>query len=115
MDLTYGLFFGALFVIVGGGAAAIILGEISLGRARPERLERRKAELRLRAPFEKRAARQLRRLLLRELRGMAAVRKDLEGDRSAGKSPEGVVRDLERAEQVARNEIARAEVWLQRD
>ena len=109
-----------IFMLVAGavvavGAAAVAIAELALGTPRSALEERRRNDLRRRAPFEKRAARQLREGLLRDLARQKAVRRDLEGDRASGAGREALLRDIERAEQATRNEIAQIEMWIGRD
>ena len=53
--------------------------------------------------------------LSRDLARQKAVRRDLEGDRASGAGREALLRDIERAEQATRNEIAQIEMWIGRD
>lgn len=115
MDLTYNFFFTAAFLLFGLGAAAIIIGEVRLGSRRAARTESQKAYLRERAQFDRRAAKQLRSCLVHDLRTQQAVRKDLQGEHAAGADHAGLLHDVERAEQATRDELARVDVWLQRD
>lgn len=115
MDITYDFFLTAFFLVLGLGAAAIFIGEARLGTRREGRTRVQKAGLLARAQFDRSAAKQLRRLLVRELRAQQAVRRDLEDDRAKSGERAGLLRDLERSEQVTRDELARVEVWLQRD
>jgi hypothetical protein len=115
VDLTYNFFFTAAFLLFGLGAAAIIIGEVRLGSRRAAPTEPQKAYLRERAQFDRRAARQLRSCLVHELRTQQAVRRDLQGQRTAGADQAGLLQDIERAEQATRDELARVDVWLQRD
>jgi len=101
----------ALAVVV-VGAAGVTIAELAAGRPRAFQEERRKAQLRRRAPFDKRAAKELHEQLLHDLTRQQAVRRDLERDRIAGPKHEALLRDVERAEQLTRNEIAQMEMWL---
>ena len=109
-----------IFMLVAGavvavGAAVVAIAELALGTPRSALEERRRNDLRRRAPFEKRAARQLREGLLQDLARQRAVRRDLEGDRASGSRNAALLRDIERAEQATRNEIAQIEMWIGMD
>jgi len=101
----------ALAVIM-AGTAAVAIAELALGAPRSALEERRRSELRQRAPFEQRAAKELRERLLLDLARQRAVRRDLEGDREGGSRDAALLRDIERAEQATRNEIAQVEMWI---
>jgi hypothetical protein len=110
----------SIFLLVAGaviavGAAAVAIAELALGTPRSALEVRRRADLRRRAPFEKRAARQLREGLLQDLARQRSVRRDLEGDRAGGSGQAALLRDIERAEQATRNELAQIEMWLGTD
>jgi hypothetical protein len=108
------LAFPGLILLLAGWAVVVIVEELKLGASRVGRDERRKADLRQRAPIEKRAANQLRKQLLRELRIQEAVRKDLQADRGTGDEQAGLLQQVERAEQATRDELARVEMLLGR-
>lgn len=101
--------------VIAVGAAAVAIAEFALGAPGSALEERRRSELRQRAPFEKRAAKELRERLLQDLARQGAVRRDLEGDRARGSTQAALLRDIERAEQATRNEIAQIEMWIGMD
>ncbi len=76
--------------------------------------EERRADLRQRAPYDRAAAKDLRRRLLLDLRRQQAVRKDPQTDRGTRQERAGLLQDLERAEQATRDELAQVEMWLDR-
>lgn len=94
-------------------AVVMIVEEVRL-RSRGKRDERWKADLRRRAPLERGAAKQLRKVLLHELHVQQAVRKDLETDLGTRDDRASLLQNLERAEQTTRDELARVEMWLGR-
>ena len=99
-------------LVLGGFAVAIVAGDFRLRLPRPGGRRLLKAELRQRAPYDRGAAKELRRELLGELRHQQAVRRDIESDRGTAEDRAGLLRDLERAEQVTRDELAGVETWL---
>jgi len=109
------IFMTVALAVVVGGAAAVAIAEFALGAPRSALEERKRSELRRRAPFEKRAARELHDGLLRDLARQGAVRRDLEADRASGPARAALLRDIERAEQATRNEIAQIEMWMGND
>ncbi len=112
MVLTVPVFLLGAFAVVGAGAAALAIAELAQGKPRAFLEERHKADLRRRAPYDQRAAKELHERLLQDLARQQAVRRDLERDRAAGSRHEALLRDVERAEQITRNEIAQIEMWL---
>ncbi len=74
--------------------------------------ERERAELRQRAQFDASAARELRRRLKGDLRGHAALRRDLERDGIRDRERALLLQNIERVERAARQQIAEVEAWL---
>lgn len=101
-------------LVLGGFGLAIVAGDFRLRLPRPGGRKLLKADLRQRAPYDRAAAKELRRELLAELRHQKAVRRDLESDRGTADDRAGLLRDLERAEQVTRDELTGVETWLRR-
>ncbi len=112
MVLGSPVFMVVALAVIGVGAAAVTILELALGRPRAFLEERRRGDLRRRAPFDKRAAKALHEALLRDLARQTAVRRDLERDRAAGSRHAALLRDVERAEQVTLQEIAQIEMWI---
>jgi hypothetical protein len=112
MVFTPPVFLLVLLGVIGVGTAAVVIAELALGRPRAILEERRRADLRRRAPLDKRAAKELRDRLLQDLARQEAVRRDLERNRAANSKDAALLRDIERAEQATRNEIMQIEMWI---
>jgi hypothetical protein len=110
----------ALFVLLvacGGVAAVLAAGAVVVLRHRGPSLPgageaRDRLALRLGARFDRTAARELRRRLRDELRRHAAVRKHLEANGGQGRDVAALLQAVDRAEQVARSQLADVETWL---
>ncbi len=94
------------------GAVVVAILESTLGSARSAPEGRQRAELWSRAPHERAAAKELRQRLQHDLRMQEQVRKDLAREDVTDPRHAAMMRDLDRAEQATRDEIARVEVWL---
>jgi len=94
------------------GTIAVMVGEATLGSPRAVLEERRRAELRRRAPHDKRAARELLERLREDLARQAAVRRDLEREGAAATRGVALLHDMENAERATRDEITQVEMWM---
>jgi hypothetical protein len=109
--LTVPAFLLGAVAVIGAGAAAVAIAE-AVRRPRGVLEERGRAELKRKAPTDAAAARALREALLRDLERQSAVRRDLERDRGRGEGRAALLRDIERAEQATRAELAQVELWI---
>jgi hypothetical protein len=101
----------ALAVII-AGAGAVMIGEAALGAPRAVLEERRRKDLRRRAPHDRRAAKELLERLREDLAREAAVRRDIERDGSANSRGGKLLHDIEQAERATRDEITQIEMWI---
>jgi hypothetical protein len=111
-----------LLVLVGcavAGAFVAAVAEALSPNERPHPLatgeERVRRALRINGPFDRRAAMELRRRLLEDLRRHEAVRRHLEsGGATRDREVTALLAVVERTARATRHEIADVEMWLSR-
>lgn len=110
----------ALFLLLlACGAVAALMAVGDAFRHEPSDLpapseDRERVELRLKAQFDRGAAIELRNRLMDDLKRHEAVRRHLQRDQVSDPDLPTLMQAVERADQLARQQLAQVETWLAR-